>query len=289
MDLKQLNYFVTIVNEGNISNAAKKLHMSQPPLSTQIHLLEDELGCVLFERGSRQIQLTEAGKLLYNRALTLLEMSDILKSELADYNNGTHGTLRIGVISSVSYTLLNNWLQPFHIQYPHIHFELLEANTYELLEQLKSNRIEVAIVRTPFLEGSFECTYLSEEPMLAIGSSTFFLDIPDDSITLTQLSQKPLILYRRWEKILQELFRLENIHPNIFCINDDARTTTLWADAGLGVGIIPASTVSLIKQPDTIYKTINDTRLYSKISMIHNKNSYLSVIAKTFIDFIQNH
>jgi len=51
MDLKQLNYFVTIVNEGNISNATKKLHMSQPPLSTQIHLLEDELSCVLFERG----------------------------------------------------------------------------------------------------------------------------------------------------------------------------------------------------------------------------------------------
>ena len=60
MDIKQLIYFTAIVDEGNISSAAKKLHISQPPLSSQIHNLEQELGCVLFERGARKIQLTEA-------------------------------------------------------------------------------------------------------------------------------------------------------------------------------------------------------------------------------------
>ena len=79
MDLKRLYYFVTVVNEGNISHAAKKLHMSQPPLSTQMRLLEKELSCTLFERGSRQIRLTEAGKLLYERALTMLELSNQTK------------------------------------------------------------------------------------------------------------------------------------------------------------------------------------------------------------------
>ena len=64
MDIKQLLYFVTVVDEGNISSAAKKLHISQPPLSTQIRLLEEELGSILFERGARKIQLTEAGRML---------------------------------------------------------------------------------------------------------------------------------------------------------------------------------------------------------------------------------
>ena len=67
MELKQLLYFVTVVEEGTISAAAKKLFISQPPLSAQMKLLEDELGCVLFQRGQRQIQLTEAGKKLYAR------------------------------------------------------------------------------------------------------------------------------------------------------------------------------------------------------------------------------
>ncbi len=69
MDLKQLQYFATVAKEGNISKAAKALHISQPPLSIQLKHLEEELGCVLFERGAREVELTEAGLLLYNRAL----------------------------------------------------------------------------------------------------------------------------------------------------------------------------------------------------------------------------
>lgn len=72
MDLKQLRYFTTVAEEGTISAAAKKLFMSQPPLSTQMKLLEQELGCSLFERGQKHIRLTETGRLLYDRAQTLL-------------------------------------------------------------------------------------------------------------------------------------------------------------------------------------------------------------------------
>ena len=74
MNLKQMEYFVAIVNEGNISTAAKSLHISQPPLSAQMKLLEDELGVVLFERGSRSIFLTEAGKIFYEKALHILHL-----------------------------------------------------------------------------------------------------------------------------------------------------------------------------------------------------------------------
>ena len=73
MELRQLSYFATIVNEGNISQAAKKLNISQPPLSHQMKLLESELGVTLFERGSRRIRLTPAGKTFYDRALAILE------------------------------------------------------------------------------------------------------------------------------------------------------------------------------------------------------------------------
>ncbi len=112
MDLKQLTYFVTVIKEGTISGAARKLNLSQPPLSTQMKLLEEEFGCILFERGSRKIQLTEAGQLLYERAVTMLELSEVTKKELLDYRNGLTGALRLGVVSSVGCSLLPEWCPP---------------------------------------------------------------------------------------------------------------------------------------------------------------------------------
>ena len=78
MELKQLYEFVTVVREGTISGAARKLNLSQPPLSAQMKQLEKEFGCLLFERGPRKIVLTEAGRLLYERALTMLELDRIV-------------------------------------------------------------------------------------------------------------------------------------------------------------------------------------------------------------------
>ena len=91
MDLRQLRYFVTVAEEKNITAAAKKLYISQPPLSTQLHQLEQELGCVLFERGPRRIQLTEAGRMLYNRATAILQLTEQAQMELRDYTGSIVG------------------------------------------------------------------------------------------------------------------------------------------------------------------------------------------------------
>lgn len=304
MELKQLNYFVTVVQEGNISKAAKKLHISQPPLSTQLKNLESEMNCSLFDRGSRQIRLTMPGEILYERALTMLELSRITTREITDSQHITKGTLRLGVISSVGSTLLNEWLIPFHQSYPDIRFEIFEGNTYQEIEQLQNNIIELAIVRTPFPTASLECTVLKSEDMIAVGNRKFFYDSEpmknpkndgskssppkDDSIPLSGLAGKPLILYRRWEQVLEKRFADAGMNVEIFCINDDARTTVFWADAGLGIGIVPASTLSLIKGRDTIYKTIADPGLASSICVISNPNTYKSSIAKIFSSYLQS-
>ena len=90
MNLKQMEYFITIVNEGSISAASKILHISQPPLSTQMKLLEQELGVTLFERGSRAIALTHAGKVFYDRAQGILDMTGAARQELEQMGRGLH-------------------------------------------------------------------------------------------------------------------------------------------------------------------------------------------------------
>ena len=172
MELKQLQYFVTVVEEGNISRAAKKLHISQPPLSIQLKHLEEELGCLLLERGAREIELTEAGLLLYNRAVSLLELSAITTQEISDLKNQTAGTLRLGAVSSVGSTVLNKWIVELHKKYPDIHYEIFEGNTYEQIEQLQNHTIELALVRSPFPSNGMHVIPLRTEPMMAVGKQS---------------------------------------------------------------------------------------------------------------------
>lgn len=94
MEIKQLEYFRAIVDEGTISGAARTLHMTQPPLSYQMKMLEEELQVQLFIRGSKKIRLTEAGKALYVRAESLLTMTDITKREVIKVSQAT--TIHLG-------------------------------------------------------------------------------------------------------------------------------------------------------------------------------------------------
>ena len=288
MDLKQLTYFVTVVSEGTISAAAKKLHMTQPPLSIQLRLLEEEIGCLLFERGSRSIRLTDAGKMMYEKASTLLHMSALLKEELQEYQRGTYGTLRLGVVSSVSSTLFCQWFCDFHNLHPDIRFELSEADTYQLLENLRDGLIELALVRTPFPLGDFQSFPLKKERIAAAGHARYFSS-RSDTVSVEELSRMPLILYRRWEAVLAEAFHKKNLPFEPFCKNDDARTTAFLADTGAGVGILPQSAIPLFRHKDTIWKPIQYESFASTISVIQSKNISLSLPARTFAEYLQAH
>ena len=120
MDIKQLYYFVTIVEEKTISGAARKLHISQPPLSTAIKQLEHELGTTLFQRGNRRIYLTDSGKLLYSQACSIIKLYENTIESIKDNTNGVKGTLKIGVISSTENIFLEKFALQFHELYPDI-------------------------------------------------------------------------------------------------------------------------------------------------------------------------
>jgi DNA-binding transcriptional LysR family regulator len=93
MDLKALRYFITVAEELNITRAAEKLHMSQPPLSAQIKALEEELDAELFIRGRRRLEMTEPGQMLYRRAKEILSLTEKTKSEIHSMGEGMRGTI----------------------------------------------------------------------------------------------------------------------------------------------------------------------------------------------------
>jgi DNA-binding transcriptional LysR family regulator len=284
MDIKQLSYFVAIAEEGNITAAAKRLHISQPPLSIQLKALEQELGVILVERGARSVTLTDAGRLLYKHACQIISLTNTAVKELADFDNGVKGTLRLGTISSSGTALLTGRLQNYHRDNPNIDFEIHEGNTYQLLELLSNNVIEIAVIRTPFQAENIVCHYLEKEPMAAVAHHSFFQDTPEEHLAIPDLAGFPLIYYRRYEKLIQSVFDNYQITPNIFCKNDDARTTLLWAKAGMGVAIMPKSAAEMIPSTKLTVKTIDEPSLSSQIAAVYRKNTPLSPAAVHFIE-----
>lgn len=286
MDIRQLLYFTTIAEEGSISAAAKKLHLSQPPLSYQMKLLEEELHLPLIERSARGIALTEAGRVLYKRAQGILELSELTRKEMLAMASGFTGTLHIGTVSSSGASLLGWRIPAFHQKYPQIGFAIHEGNTFELMEMLESGLIELAIVRTPFHNDQLNCLYLSPEPMIAAGAASFFpAGMPSGQpISLELLGHAPVILYRRFEKILLSLCEQKGITPQVFCIADDARTTLMWAEAGLGVAVVPQSAYRIMPHHNMVYGELSEEGLHTRIAAVCKKGCSLSWAAQQFLE-----
>lgn len=291
VDIRQLLYFTTIAEEGSISAAAKKLHLSQPPLSYQMKLLEEELHLPLIERSARGIALTEAGRVLYKRAQGILELSELTRKEMLAMASGFTGTLHIGTVSSSGASLLGWRIPAFHQKHPQIGFAIHEGNTFELMEMLESGLIELAIVRTPFHNDQLNCLYLSPEPMIAAGAASFFpAGMPSGQpISLELLGHAPVILYRRFEKILLSLCEQKGITPQVFCIADDARTALMWAEAGLGVAVVPQSAYRIMPHHNMVYGELSEEGLHTRIAAVCKKGCSLSWAAQQFLEIFAQH
>ena len=292
MDIRTLQYFVAVVECGNISVAAKKLHMTQPPLSKQIQNLEAELDVVLMERGPRSITLTAAGKKLYEYAISIIDISNAAIQDVRDFSIGKKGILRIGCASSCSHYLLSIISESFSSVYPGINYQIFEKNTFELIDLLERNVVEIAILRSPFPNNDAFCfEEIINERMVAVARPEFFhteKGAPDEPFNAEFLSGKPIILYRRWEPFLKNYFKSLNVSPEYICINDDARTSLSWAKAGMGIAILPHSAVQNTDDADVICKPLNQSSLNTSIGIAWKDTTHMSRALECFIDVALN-
>jgi LysR family transcriptional regulator, salicylic acid-responsive activator of bsdBCD len=284
MDIRQLRYFLAIAEEGQISSAAKKLRMAQPPLSQQLKLLEEELGIRLVERGTRSIQLTDAGVVLRNRAQEIVDLTDSAAREIGDLAKGMTGTLHIGTVSSSGEALLKAGLAEFHKAYSGVKYEIREGNTFTVIEMLNRGIVEVGIVRTPFKAPNLGCKYAASEPMIAVMTPELDWNPGVSVISVAELENKPLIIYHRFEALIRESCLKDGFEPNFFCRNDDARTTLQWANEGLGIGLVPRSAFGLGSNRNLIYKEIDCEELTTSVAAIWIKDKYISSLASKFVE-----
>ncbi len=266
MELKQLEYFRAIVDAGTISGAARDLHMTQPPLSYQIKMLEEELQVPLFLRGKKSITLTEAGKTLYEQAGNLLMLSNLAKREVI--KSSQSATLHLGMTPS-TVSMMSDQLLRFSKKYPQVHFDVHEGSTFTLKDQLENHVIDLTTLRTPIALNGCETHTLLKESLMAMAVPEYPLLKGRDSIPLQELSEQPLILSQRYQKYMLSAFERAGLVCDIYFTCGDARTAMTMAEKGLGIAILPASMQTLSQKLRPCM--ISDTDLTTEILLAWRK------------------
>jgi LysR family transcriptional regulator, salicylic acid-responsive activator of bsdBCD len=289
MDVQHYKNFITIVEEGNLTSAAKKLHIAQPALTNQLKSLEYEYGTILMKRGSRKIELNDSGKLLLEKAKYICEIEASAKKEILDMINGSSGILRIGITPSNSYSFLDGTLQKYHDLYPDVKYELYETGTSEITELLKHGVIEIGITRTPFQSSDeFQVMYTGKEKFVAVyGTDCNYFDKEKTSITIKELMSVPVCMIRRFMEMYTDICRVYGFSPNYTCISTQLSTNLLWAKNNMGVAIVPLSAFLNMKDSGLLYKLIENDNFTTSRALITIKGRYLSKNVKNFMSLYE--
>ena len=156
MEIRVLEYFLTIAKEGNITRAAQKLHITQPTLSRQLSELERELKTQLFIRGKRSIVLTESGLLLMQRATELLKLVAKTERDLLESHGELVGTIAIGCVESTASKLLVQWIKSFRESHTNVVFDIVSGTGDDLREKLDRGMIDLAILLEPIETAKYD-------------------------------------------------------------------------------------------------------------------------------------
>lgn len=275
MDIKQMIYFKTIVEEGTISKAARVLHMAQPPLSIQLKQLEDELGIQLLKRGHRKIELTQAGKLFYKRSLQMISLHEMTINEMKETQNEI---LRIGITSSNSAIIQN--INQYLFSQKSLSFRIYEGTTYELIDLLIAHNIDLGIVRTPFDQSQVNAQYLTKEPMIAVGDQQY---LNPSMNHIKDYQNIPLIIHQRYLPLISDHCLNQHFNPFIKMSSDDCRTSLIWASAKQGVAIVPQSALPLIHDSSLLIVPLIDKELFTSVAFITRKEEISDFRIQEFI------
>ena len=270
MELRHLRYFVAVAEERNFTRASERLFIAQPPLSRQIQQLEEELGTPLFQRGTRPLKLTEAGRFFYGHARDMLARAQDVQAMTRRIGK-IERKLSLGFVPSTLYGILPKIIRRFRSEYSHIELTLHEMATVEQNQALKEGRIDVGFGRVRIDDANVRRIVLREEVMMLAVPFEHPLGLAGKPVRLQQIVHEPLILFPRaprpsFADQVLAAFRDRGLEPANMQEVRELQIALGLVAAGAGLSIVPES-VHGMQRTDVTYLPLDERGVTSPIVM----------------------
>ncbi|HLI49476.1 MAG TPA: LysR family transcriptional regulator [Chthonomonas sp.] len=246
MDLKDLQLFCDLVETGSFSKTAQRNFITQSAVSQRIRILERELGRTLLSRqkGKGKVELTDAGRLLYEGARSLVREAMALEERLKGFADSMEGTVRIATVYSVGLHELPGRLKPFLRQYPQVSVHLEYSSTARIYDDVFSGAMDIGIVAVPTTHVGIEVLPFSEEPMALICPPEHpFARL--ETIGLHQLNGQNFVTFDvniPTRKLVDEQLRLAGVRVRIVNTCDNIEMLKNLVELGQGISLVPEIT-----------------------------------------------
>lgn len=245
MELRQLRYFLVVADELHFGRAAERLHITQPPLTVAVRRLERELGVQLFDRTTRRVTLTAAGRAFKHRVQAAVAELDDAAGDVAHVAAGKSGKIRVGFVSSASYTTVPEAIRAFRQLRPRVDLVLHPLTSGEQVEQFLDGNLDLGLIRDPGDVPGLNLELLSSEDLVVVLPEAHRLAAAQD-IRPQDLEGEPMILfpYRLMPGFVARVLRLFDSLPTPPMVVQQAihqETVLGLVAAGLGISVLPES------------------------------------------------
>ena len=286
IELRHLRYFIAVAEELHFGHAAARLNISQPPLSQQIQILEQQIGARLFARTNRSVSLTDAGKQFLADSRQILSQVEDAAARAARLHHGETGELRIGFTSSAPFIkAVSDTLSTFRHRYPDVHIQTRETNTREQIVPLNEGALDLGLMRNTQLPETLVWERVLREPLLAMVPRDHPL-ASQPGVSLRELAREPFVFFDPhvgtglYDDILG-LMRRYDLTPVITQEVGEAMTIIGLVAAGLGVSILPAS-FRRVQLSEMCWLPIEEQDAVSEMWLVWSKHREQGQAARRF-------
>ncbi|MGN7360815.1 LysR family transcriptional regulator [Paenibacillus sp. SAF-054] len=244
MELRQLEYFIQVCKSGSLTKAKEELGVTQPTLSQQIRVLEDEYNIHLFDRVSRGVEVTEAGQILLNKGRAIMNLLEEARNEIVGRNNPFRESLSIGCCPA-ELEYLAPYFMKFHQKYPNVSLKIIDAEDAE--NEVLEQRVDIGITAKPVSDASVLSTHLYRQEMaLLIHPEHPFAH--KSAISFPSLKQMNSIIFREQNKSLIDMCCFSCGFTLKSSIETSSTAVLIhWVRHGLGAALIPISLLENVR------------------------------------------